>query len=73
MEFTLKNFITSGAVKHICYYAATECGIPVDWDKVAEYVQREFRDATQEQRQDLLGYCYRSYCEAQKLNMEIPN
>lgn len=72
MEFTLENFIKSGAVRHICYYADTECGRPVDWNKVGDYISREFRDAPFDERLILLLHCKESYDEAMKLNSEVP-
>jgi hypothetical protein len=69
MEFTIQNFVKSGAVRHICYYAASECGEPVDWAKVKEYIGREFRDASDIERNNLLLCSQVAYEDACKLNV----
>jgi hypothetical protein len=69
MEFTIQNFVKSGAVRHICYYASTECGEPVEWVKVMNYIDREFRDASDIEREKLFLFSQKAYEDACKLNV----
>lgn len=70
MEFTVQNFVKSGAVRHLCHYADSECGNPIDWNRVTEYARREFRDATEQQIADLIETCKHSHQLAEFINNE---
>lgn len=71
MEFTIPNFVRSGAVRHLCYYADNLGGTESVWPDVREYAIREFRECPYETILELIAFCKKCYNDGLALSTEV--